>query len=77
MPQPLPRYTATNTHHADQRKLNRIIDDTPTTHPTTSNAGGDWRALRGIPCIARSVGGTSPGTNPLAALLAKQPRQPK
>jgi hypothetical protein len=24
--------------------------------------------LRGIPCIARGVGGTSPGTNPVSAL---------
>lgn len=25
--------------------------------------------LRGIPCIARGVGGTSPGTNPASAVL--------
>jgi hypothetical protein len=25
--------------------------------------------LRGIPCIARGVGGTSPGTNPATAIL--------
>jgi hypothetical protein len=25
--------------------------------------------LRGIPCIARGVGGTSPGTNPATAVL--------
>lgn len=28
--------------------------------------------LRGIPCIARGVGGTSPGTDPLAALIRNE-----
>lgn len=28
----------------------------------------DPQDLRGIPCIARGVGGTSPGTDPLRAL---------
>lgn len=27
--------------------------------------------LRGIPCIARGVGGTSPGTNPLTEAIAR------
>jgi hypothetical protein len=30
--------------------------------------GGDRRQLRGIPVVGRGVGGTSPGTNPWAAL---------
>jgi len=29
-----------------------------------ATAAGDERRLRGIPCIARGVGGTSPGTRP-------------
>jgi hypothetical protein len=33
---------------------------------------GDPRKLRGIPVIARGVGGASPGTNPLAAWLRKE-----
>lgn len=30
----------------------------------------DPASLRGIPCIARGVGGTSPGTNPATHVLA-------
>lgn len=37
-----------------------------------STAAGDSRKLRGIPVQARGVGGTSPGSDPLAALLAKE-----
>jgi len=32
----------------------------------------DPQDLRGIPCIAQGTTGTSPGTNPLDALLAKE-----
>jgi hypothetical protein len=35
---------------------------------TRATLPGDTRRLRGIPCIARGVGGTSPGTDPLLAL---------
>lgn len=37
-------------------------------------AGGDARKLRGVPVIARGVGGTQPGTDPLAAIIAKERR---
>ena len=30
--------------------------------------------LRGIPCLAKGVGGTQPGTSPLAALMSRQPK---
>lgn len=33
-----------------------------------ATGAGDGRKLRGIPVVGRGVGGTSPGTNPLAAL---------
>lgn len=33
-------------------------------HPSGQLDPADARALRGIPCIARGVGGTSPGTAP-------------
>lgn len=33
----------------------------------------DPQDLRGIPCIARGVGGTSPGTDPIRYLLASMP----
>lgn len=39
-----------------------IPDTTP--NRTSPTAGGDPRALRGIPAIARGVSGTSPGTRP-------------
>ncbi len=35
-------------------------------------AGGDARKLRGVPVQAKGVGGTQPGSDPLAALLAKE-----
>ena len=35
-------------------------------------AGGDWRALRGLPVVARGVSGASPGTQPELALVAKE-----
>ena len=37
-------------------------------------AGGDARQLRGVPCVQSGMGSAIPGTNPLEALLAKQPR---
>ena len=38
---------------------------------------GDPRTLRGIPVVgvAGGMGGVIPGTNPLAALMQKQPRE--
>jgi hypothetical protein len=36
--------------------------------PGEGKAGGDRWRLRGIPVVGRGVGGTSPGTDPYAAL---------
>jgi hypothetical protein len=36
--------------------------------PGEGRAGGDRWRLRGIPVVGRGVGGTSPGTDPYAAL---------
>jgi hypothetical protein len=36
-------------------------------------AGGDARQLRGIPAVGQSVSGAVPGSDPEAALMAKQP----
>lgn len=52
-------------HHA--RMLARIALETGepiTPTPPAGSPAGDERQLRGIPCIARGVGGTSPGTRP-------------
>ena len=39
------------------------------------STGGDAKALRGIPAISKHGEGSAiPGTNPVAALMAKQPR---
>lgn len=41
---------------------------------TRATAAGDSRKLRGIPALARGVGSTCPGTDPLKAYLAKERR---
>ena len=69
MSQPLPRFT--DTRAADERKLGRILRETGEPLPTTATNAtlpGDTRRLRGIP-VAGGACGTSPGTDPLAALL--------
>lgn len=78
MAQPLPRFYAHTTREKDARRINKIINEgEPTqTPPTTSTATlpGDRRKLRGIP-VAGGATGTSPGTDPLKALLTKERRQ--
>lgn len=73
----LPRFNRIQEHINDQRHIARLILDAgPTdTPPTTTRATlpGDRRRLRGIP-VAGGATGTSPGTDPLAALLAKERR---
>lgn len=70
MSQPLPRYL--DTRADDDRKLARIILEAGDTEPpatvTKATLPGDTRRLRGIP-VAGGAPGTSPGTDPLAALL--------
>lgn len=69
----LPRFTATTERIEDERHIARIVLEAVDAEvPKTvarATLPGDDRRLRGIPCIARGVGGTAPGTNPLAALL--------
>jgi len=59
-----------------RRQLERITADTTadTIAHHVATAGGDAQRLRGIPCMARGVGSTVPGTDPLRALLARQPQ---
>ena len=40
----------------------------------SATTAGDRRQLRGIPAVSRNVGGVSPGTDPVAELMRKQPR---
>jgi len=46
-----------------------------TTLPQPRAQGGDPRQLRGIPVIARAVGGTSPGTQPEQETVRRLMRQ--
>jgi hypothetical protein len=62
-----------STNHAYAAQHAQVLADTltpsndiPLTLIAGATAQGDPRKLRGIPCIARGVGGTSPGTNPEA-----------
>ncbi len=80
----LPRYL-NNDHAQWEAKLARILIDTgeptPPTNTTRKLTGyrsgeGDRQRMRAIPVIAEGVGGTIPGTHPLAALIAKDPRRP-
>jgi hypothetical protein len=77
----LPRFTRYQQQREDEQKVARVIlesgntVDSTTTMAARATAAGDSRRLRGIPCVARSVGGVSPGSDPVAALLRKQPRE--
>ena len=83
MSQPLPRFTQDrHVPHIDpldamlaKRELEHqqaiaLIDNGKT--PLSDST--DARRLRGIPCIAEGVTGTSPGTDPLRAVLATDHR---
>jgi hypothetical protein len=78
MPQPLPRYVALELQHReDAAKLARILVETDgpaEPHIRPSARGGDWQRMRGVPCVGPGIGGTSPGTDPVRALLAKERR---
>ena len=72
----LPRYTTIS--HNDQLKIDKIVGtstagDITVTTKTKATAPGDSRKLRGIP-VAGGACGTSPGTDPLAALIDKENR---
>lgn len=72
----LPRFYRNQLAAEDARTLARILietgEPTPTTTVTRATLPGDTRRLRGIP-VAGGACGTSPGTDPLHALLNRQP----
>ena len=75
MPELLPRYRASLQRVEDERKIGRIlleseVVDAPATVARATLAG-DRRRLRGVPCVARGVSGTAPGTDPVAELIRK------
>lgn len=72
----LPRFYRHQEAAADQAFITTIViepDDTPITTVTRATLAGDSRRLRGIPVVG-GVTGTSPGTDPLQALLDKERR---
>lgn len=73
----LPRYTQTPTttdplEHALAQRQAAITQARQAIANGHTPLDADPADLRGIPCIARGVGGTSPGTNPLTALIAAE-----
>ncbi len=73
MSRPLPRFTDQTIHHDPleimlaQRQAQH--DQARKAINTAGYATPDPTDLRGIPCIAKGVGGTQPGTNPATAIL--------
>lgn len=64
----LPRYLPDDTLQ-EQAKLGRILIATGAPAPTTLTLElANPQELRGIPCIARGVTGTSPHTDPYLAV---------
>ncbi len=81
MPPRLPRFEAEMERIADARKLAEILLEVEVPTPDSNgrvyrrSANGHNRARRrGTPIISKGVGGASPGTDPLSALLAKEAR---
>ena len=48
-----------------------VAESSEALHLAPGRAGGDPRTLRGIPVIARAVGGVSPGTQPEAETIRR------
>lgn len=75
----LPRFNAAMQRMQDAEKIGRILAETGDPGPvrTVSRATlpGDNRRLRGIPVVGFSVTGTSPGTDPLGAVLSSEARR--
>lgn len=65
-------------HQERQQAIAKVLD-MPVDEPNPrrqgfSTAAGDSRKLRGIPVQAHGVGGTSPGSDPLQAVIEKERR---
>lgn len=76
MTQILPRFTQPALEHDPLEILLSRYEAKRQAAIDAINAGtaGDPAQLRGIPCIAEGVGGTSPGTNPPSAVIQKEHR---
>jgi hypothetical protein len=75
--QTLPRFNRQVERVRDAQRLGRILleveeDDGRPPMPVNGAGGGSPRRMRGVPIVGvRSAGGTSPGTDPMRALLAR------
>ena len=78
MPQRLPRFEAELQKVLDQQKLAKILVEGDEPAPDASKISrvthGDPERLRGLPAVGRGTSSTSPGTDPVKALLAKERR---
>ncbi len=80
MPEPLPRFNRQLQELEDKRKLEKLLLESAEVEnesgvPVRRSADGHNRdRRRGLPLITRGVGGASPGSDPVAALLAKEAR---
>jgi hypothetical protein len=76
VPQRLPRFFRRQEEIEDERRLARILLETGEALPEevkrSGAPGGDRRRLRGLPCVSKGVAGVIAGTDPVAALLAKE-----
>jgi hypothetical protein len=70
----LPRFSKIQQAVEDERKLAKIVGEAEL-RPSPTKAGGDTRGLRGVPCVSKGVRGVQPGSDPVAALLAKESRR--
>ena len=81
MPPRLPRFDAAMQKLEDERKLAAILLEAGDAPPDSNGKvyrrsadGHNSDRRRGLPVISKGVSGTSPGTDPVAALLAKEAR---
>lgn len=76
---PLLRCVQRAREDAEQRRIleRALAESTPLERFAQSgrDRSGDRATMRHLPVVARGVGGTMPGTDPLGALLAKERRQ--
>lgn len=79
MSRPLPRYLEQPIHHdplaAELARREAAEHAAREAIANGHNLDPDPADLRGIPCIARGVGGTSPGTNPEHHVIAQEARR--
>lgn len=75
MSQPLPRFTqepiTTDPLELELARREAAEQAARTAIAQGRTADADPADIRGIPCIARGVGGTSPGTNPLTETIRR------